>query len=30
MIWPTSKQFKDLDVTVDGVLVIENGKPVKN
>ena len=25
IIWPTSKQFKDLDVTVDGVLIIEDG-----
>ena len=25
MIWPSAKQFKDLDVTVDGVLIIEDG-----
>ena len=25
VIWPLTKQFKDLDVTVDGVLIIKNG-----
>lgn len=25
IIWPSAKQFKDLDVTVDGVLIIEDG-----
>ncbi len=29
IIWPISKQFKDLDVTVDGVLIIEDGVKVK-
>jgi hypothetical protein len=28
--WPLTPQFKDMDVTVDGVLIIENGKKVKN
>ena len=26
IIWPLTPQFKDMDVTVDGVLVIEDGK----
>ena len=28
--WPTTKQFKDMDVTVDGELIIENGTKKKN
>ena len=26
IIWPLTPQFKDMDVTVDGVLIIEDGK----
>ena len=26
IIWPTTPQFKDMDVTVDGVLIIEGGQ----
>ncbi len=29
ILWPTSKLFKDLDVTVDGVLIIEDGRSLK-
>jgi hypothetical protein len=29
IIWPLTPQFKDMDVTVDGVLVIEDGTEVK-
>ena len=25
MLWPLTPQFKDLDVTVDGTLIIEDG-----
>ena len=30
IIWPTTPQFKDMNVTVDGVLIIENGKKLNN
>ena len=30
IIWPLTPQFKDLDVTVDGVLIIENGTEKKS
>ena len=29
IVWPTAKQFKDIDVTVDGVLIIKDGERVK-
>ena len=28
VVWPTTPQFKDLNVTVDGYIVIKNGKKV--
>ena len=30
IIWPLTPQFKELDVTVDGVLIIENGTEKKS
>ena len=29
IVWPFTPQFKDLDVTVDGVLIVEDGKAVE-
>mgnify|MGYP003292877602 CR=1 FL=1 len=28
VVWPLTPQFKDMDVTVDGVVIIENGKRI--
>ncbi len=30
IVWPLTEQFKDMDVTVDGKLIIENGTEVNN
>lgn len=29
IVWPTAKQFKDIDVTVDGVLIIKDGSRIR-